>query len=117
MRARSWIPLFLGLALLVSIPACDPGARDGADGGEAGDVEVDPGLGTLTVMNATNEPVGIHLEGQELYAVPPGRSFTFRNLPTREVDIYGVGRISQRHYGLPRLTIEEGGEYEWTIRP
>ena len=79
--------------------------------------DVDPDLGTLRVQNQTTEPVAIYLDGQELYAVQPGSASTFRNLPTRRVTIYGVGRISQRHYGLPELTVAEGGDYEWTIRP
>lgn len=81
------------------------------------EVQIDDRLGTLTVGNETDEPVTIFLDGDELYSVPAGRSYTFRNLPLREVDIYGVGRVSERHFGLPKLTIEEGGEYEWTIQP
>lgn len=111
---RSWLVLAL---ILVTFPvvACDRGGeRQSADESE---VQVDPELGTLVVSNRTTEPVAIHLDGQELYAVQPGRAATIRNLPNRAVDIYGIGRISQKHYGLPGLTIEEGGEYEWTIRP
>ncbi|MDX1623844.1 MAG: hypothetical protein R3199_07665 [Gemmatimonadota bacterium] len=112
---RTWI--LIGILALASPIACD--RQDG--GGEADDAEaevrIDPGLGTLRVANQTTEPVAIHMDGEELYTVPSGRAYTFRNLPTREVDVYGVGRISRKHYDLPRLTIEEGGEYEWTIRP
>lgn len=103
--------------ILVTLPlaTCDRGGeRQSADETE---VQVDPELGTLVVSNRTTEPVAIHLDGQELYAVQPGRAATIRNLPHREVNIYGVGRISGKHYSLPRLTIEEGGDYEWTIRP
>lgn len=108
------------VALLVG--ACSGGEgpdrdRSRSPGGEAAEVDVDSELGTLKVDNRVDEPIAIHLDGRELYVVPPGRSYTFRNLPTREVDIYGVGRVSERHYGLPVLTIEEGGEYEWTINP
>lgn len=97
--------------------------RDGGEG-ENGDVSgtpeearVEEGLGTLKVMNEAAEPVAIHLDGRELYSVPPGRAYTFRNLPLGEVNLYGVGRVSERHYGLPVLTIEAGEDYEWTIRP
>lgn len=92
----------------------------GRTGGEApadADARVDPSLGSLKVENRAREPVAIYLEGQELYVVPSGQAFTFHNLPARQVDVYGVGRISQKHYGLPQLTIEAGGEYEWTINP
>lgn len=80
------------------------------------EARVDDRLGSLKVMNGADEPVTVYLDGEELYSVPPGTAYTFRNLPTRDVTIYGVGRVSERHYGLPKLTIEEGGEYEWTIR-
>ena len=108
---------WLVVALIAApLPAgCDRGPGEAAGGGE--DVEVDPDLGTLKVLNQTTEPVAIFLDGDELYAIQPGSSSTFRNLPTRRVDIYGVGRISQKHYGLPELTIAEKGDYEWTIRP
>lgn len=108
---RVWILL---LALAASAAACDRAGERGAPA-EGEDVRVDEGLGTLRVLNRVNEPVGVYLDGQELFAVPPGTAYTFQNLPTREVTIYGVGRISRRHYDLPRLTIQEGGEYEWTI--
>lgn len=116
MTWRPWIHLALATALVAAPVACD---RSGSDaGGEAaGDAQVDEALGSLRVANRVNEPIAIHLDGQELFVVPPGESFTFRNLPTRTVDVYGVGRISQKHYGLPRLTIESGGSYEWTIEP
>ncbi len=94
--------------------------RDGRDrGGEeqgSAEARVEEGLGTLRVMNEASEPVAIHLDGREIYSVPPGRAYTFRNLPLGEVSLYGVGRVSQRHYGLPVLTIEQGEDYEWTIR-
>ena len=114
MHARTaWL-----IAALIAAPialGCDRGPGE-AEGG-AGDVEVDPDLGTLKVFNQTTEPVAIFLDGDELYAIQPGSTSTVRNLPTRRVDIYGVGRISQKHYGLPELTIAEKGDYEWTIRP
>ena len=114
MNARmAWL-----LATVVSlsvVAACERGAGEAAGGAE--DVEVNPDLGTLKVLNQTTEPVAIFLDGDELYAIQPGSTSTFRNLPTRRVDIYGVGRISQKHYGLPELTIAEKGDYEWTIRP
>jgi len=108
--------------LLVALLAAPLGVgcdRDSGpdDGGAAGDVEVNPDLGTLRVVNRTTEPIAIYLDGQELYAIQPGSESTFRNLPARRVDIYGVGRITQRHYGLPQLTIAEKGDYEWTINP
>ena len=109
---RVWIPMTI-LALTVTA-ACGREPDPGADGEE--EVQVDEDLGTLRVLNQVNEPVAIHLEGQELFAVPPGTAYTFRNLPTREVTIYGVGRISRKHFDLPRLTIAPGGEYEWTIQ-
>lgn len=107
----------LGIVALVvgSMAAC--GGGNGEDAEPSGEVRVSGGLGTLTVINRVDEPVAIHLDGEELFVVPPGRSTTFRNLPTREVNIYGVGRVSEKHYGLPNLTIEEGGEYEWAINP
>lgn len=109
---RIWV-LFAIFFLAVAV-ACERGdERSSPRGGE--EVRVDEDLGSLRVVNRANEPVAVHLDGQELYAVPPGTAFTFHNLPTREVTIYGVGRISRRHYDLPRLTIAEGGEYEWTI--
>ncbi|HUP00471.1 MAG TPA: hypothetical protein VM737_02995 [Gemmatimonadota bacterium] len=113
MKARGWFLLALLLTPFV-VTACE---RQSADDAGSDEVQVDEDLGTLRVMNEVNEPVAVYLDGQELYAVPPGRSYTFRNLPTRTVSIYGVGRISQKHFGLPELTIEEGGEYEWTIQP
>lgn len=88
------------------------GRDDSAD-----DAQINAELGTLTVTNAVDEPVAIYLDGQELYAVPPARSYTFRNLPIKTVTIYGVGRVSDKHYGLPDLAIEKGQEYEWTINP
>ena len=105
-------------ALLVAPVAagCGRGGEPGSGNGEE-DVAVDSDLGTLKVVNQTTEPVAIYLDGQELYAIQPGSQSTFRNLPTRRVNIYGVGRISQKHYGLPELTIAEKGDYEWTIRP
>jgi len=108
---RVWM---LMLVLAAGAAACDRGGDAGAPA-EGEEVAVDENLGTLRVLNRVNEPVGVYLDGQELFAVPPGSAYTFRNLPTREVTIYGVGRISRRHFDLPRLTIEEGGEYEWTI--
>jgi hypothetical protein len=114
MNARmAWLVVALIAAPVVS--GCDRGSGDPAGGGE--NVEIDPDLGTLKVLNQTTEPVAIFLDGDELYAIQPGSTSTFRNLPTRRVDIYGVGRISQKHYGLPELTIAEKGDYEWTIRP
>ena len=110
---KAWV---MALALIAAPVAagCD---RDGPADGGSEDAEVDTDLGTLQVFNQTTEPVAIFLDGQELYAIQPGSTSTFRNLPTRRVNIYGVGRISQKHYGLPELTIAEQGEYEWTIRP
>ena len=109
----AWLVVALIAAPLAA--GCDRGPGEAAGGSE--DVEVDPDLGTLKVLNQTTEPVAIFLDGDELYAIQPGSTSTFRNLPTRRVDIYGVGRISQKHYGLPELTIAEKGDYEWTIRP
>jgi hypothetical protein len=111
---KAWL-----IAALIAAPGmagCDREAGPGADGAEQ-DAAVNPDLGTLQVFNQTTEPIAIFLDGQELYAIQPGSTSTFRNLPTRRVNIYGVGRISQKHYGLPELTIEEQGDYEWTIRP
>jgi hypothetical protein len=114
MDARTaWLVVALIAAPVAA--GCDRGA--GEAGGSIEDVEVDPDLGTLKVLNQTTEPVAIFLDGDELYAIQPGSTSTFRNLPTRRVNIYGVGRISQKHYGLPELTIAEKGDYEWTIRP
>lgn len=96
------------------------GGDDEAGIDEAGadeDAQVDAELGTLRVANTVNEPIAVHLDGQALYTVPPGTSFTFRNLPTRRVTVYGVGQISQKHYGLPQLDIQAGEDYEWTIHP
>jgi len=111
----------VALACVSILSGCGGGEPDGQGRqgarSESGGVEIDPALGTLEVNNRVDEPIAIHLDGRELYVVPPGRSYTFRNLPSREVDLYGVGRVSERHYGLPMLTIEEGGEYEWTINP
>jgi hypothetical protein len=107
------------IAALIVAPAlagCERGGGPEA-GGAGQEADVNPNLGTLKVLNRTTEPVAIYLDGQELYAIQPGSASTFRNLPTRRVNIYGVGRISQKHYGLPELTIAEQGDYEWTIRP
>ena len=116
MRGRTVLTVAMAtLALL----GCRGGADD-EDGGSSASSEsarVEEGLGTLRVMNQASEPVAIHLDGREIYSVPPGRAYTFRNLPLGEVNLYGVGRVSERHYALPVLTIEEGEEYEWTIRP
>jgi hypothetical protein len=108
----TWLIVALVAAPLAA--ACDRGE---APNGDDEDVQVDPDLGTLKVINQTTEPVAIYLDGQELYAIQPASASTFRNLPTRRVNIYGVGRISQKHYGLPELTVAEQGDYEWTIRP
>lgn len=105
----------LAVLAVLSTAACErpqAGRDDSAD-----DAQINAELGTLTVTNKVDEPVAIHLDGQELYSVPPGRSYTFRNLPVKTVTIYGVGRVSDKHYGLPDLTIEKGQEYEWTINP
>jgi len=115
MNARlAWL-----VAALLTAPvaaACDRGS--GPEEGAANrEVEVNSDLGTLRVVNRTTEPIAIYLDGEELYAIQPGSASTFRNLPTRRVNIYGVGRISQKHYGLPQLTIAEQGDYEWTINP
>ena len=107
--------LILALIATPVAAGCDRGPGESAGGAE--EVDVDPDLGTLKVLNQTTEPVAIFLDGDELYAIQPGSTSTFRNLPTRRVNIYGVGRISQKHYGLPELTIVEKGDYEWTIRP
>jgi len=112
MRTIPWAFMILGVLL---VAAC------GTDGGEGGggdeDVRVDEDLGSLNVMNTSDEPVAIYLDGQELFTIAPGRSYTFRNLPTGPATIYGVGRVTQKHHGLPELTIEKGGDYEWTLRP
>jgi len=113
MHARmTWL-----LVALLVIPVGAGCGRGAPDQGETGEAEVDPDLGTLKVLNRTTEPIAIYMDGQELYAIQPGSESTFRNLPTRRVDIYGVGRITQKHYGLPQLTIAERGDYEWTINP
>lgn len=108
---------FALLAAVALTAACARGgdAPEDANGDE--DVRIDEDLGSLAVANTLEEPVAIYLDGQEIFTVAPGRSYTFRNLPTGSVTIYGVGRVSQKHYGLPELEITEGGEYEWTIRP
>ena len=114
MRGRTVLMVAMALALL----GCQRGGVD--DGGRAAgpeDARIAEGLGTLRVLNEAAEPVAIHLDGREIYSVPPGRAYTFRNLPLGEVNLYGVGRVSERHYGLPVLTIEAGEDYEWTIRP
>lgn len=113
MNARTTWLLVALLAAPLGV-GCD--RESGPEDGN-GDVEVDPDLGTLKVVNRTTEPIAIYLDGQELYAIQPGSESTFRNLPVRRVDIYGVGRITQKHYGLPQLTIAEKGDYEWTINP
>ncbi|MGH7571000.1 MAG: hypothetical protein ACREMK_04045 [Gemmatimonadota bacterium] len=110
----------MAMAVLVLV-GCDRNADRGdqEQGGEeqgSAEARVEEGLGTLRVVNQASEPVAVYLDGREIYSVPPGRAYTFRNLPLGEVNLYGVGRISQRHYGLPVLTIEEGEDYEWTIR-
>ena len=110
---KAWL-MVLALIAAPAMASCD---REGPGAGGAEDAEVNPDLGTLQVFNQTTEPIAIFLDGQELYAIQPGSTSTFRNLPARRVNIYGVGRISQKHYGLPELTIAEGGDYEWTIRP
>jgi hypothetical protein len=99
------------LVAIFAAGACRQGGETVVD-----EARVDERLGSLKVMNSVDEPVTVYLDGEEVYSVPPGTAYTFRNLPTREVSIYGVGRVSERHYGLPKLKIEEGGEYEWTIR-
>lgn len=114
MRRRT--VLMVAIAVL-ALPGCQRGGGDDEDGGGTGDARVEERLGTLQVRNETSEPVAIHLDGREIYSVPPGRAYTFRNLPLGEVNLYGVGRVSERHYGLPVLSIEAGEEYEWTIRP
>lgn len=115
MRGRT--VLVVAMAAL-ALPGCqrDGGDDEGGDRG-AGGTRIEEELGTLRVLNESSEPVAIHLDGREIYAVPPGRAYTFRNLPLGEVNLYGVGRVSERHYGLPVLTIEAGEDYEWTIRP
>lgn len=111
-RAPLLVALLFGVATLATGSCQRPqaGRDDPAD-----DAQINEELGTLTVTNALDEPVAIYLDGQELYAVPPARAYTFRNLPIKTVTIYGVGKVSDKHYGLPDLTIEEGQEYEWTI--
>lgn len=117
MRGRTM--LTVAMATLALLGCQRGGERDGDDDRSAapGDAKVEERLGTLRVLNEAAEPVAIHLDGREIYSVPPGRAYTFRNLPLGEVNLYGVGRVSERHYGLPVLTIEEGEDYEWTIRP
>ncbi len=116
MRGRTVLMVTMAaLALL----GCQRGGEDDGNGRSAGpeDARIEEGLGTLRVLNEAAEPVAIHLDGREIYSVPPGRAYTFRNLPLGDVNLYGVGRVSERHYGLPVLTIEAGEDYEWTIRP
>ena len=96
-------------ATVLFLVGCERGGADRAGEEQAMDeARVEEGLGVLRVMNQASEPVAIHLDGREIYSVPPGRAYTFRNLPLGEVNLYGVGRVSQRHYGLPVLTIEQG---------
>lgn len=115
MRGRT--VLMVALATLALLGCQRGGDGDGGRSGGPEEARVEEDLGTLRVMNGASEPVAIHLDGREIYSVPPGRAYTFRNLPLGEVNLYGVGRISERHYGLPVLTIEAGEDYEWTIRP
>lgn len=112
---RTFVTALALLVALVAMPACERGGQE--RGGGTGEPEIHKDLGTLKVANKTDEPVAVYLNGKELYSVPPGRAYTFRNMPTGKTTIYGVGRISQKHYGLPELEIEKGGEYEWTINP
>ena len=114
MRGRTLLTLTVATLPLLG---CQRGDDDGGRSASSGEARVEEGLGTLRVLNQVSEPVAIHLDGREIYSVPPGRAYTFRNLPLGEVNLYGVGRLSERHYGLPVLTIEEVEEYEWTIRP
>jgi len=109
---RTALALLTVAALAV---ACERGGGGEADGDD--EVRIDDRLGSLKVTNTLDEPVAIHLDGQEIFTVAPARAYTFRNLPTGPAAIYGVGRVSQKHYGLPELDIAEGGDYEWTIRP
>lgn len=117
MKRAGLTMILLALGLTVGSACERTGRPDEADGTGEDDVQVDEELGTLRVANSVNEPIAVHMDGQELFIVPPGSSFTFRNLPTRRVTIYGVGQISQKHYGLPQLEIEAGQDYEWTINP
>jgi hypothetical protein len=110
MKLRAMAIPWLLVAILAA-GACEQGGETAVD-----EARIDERLGSLNVVNAADEPVTVYLDGEEVYSVPPGTAYTFRNLPTREVSIYGVGRVTERHYGLPKLTIEAGGEYEWTIR-
>ncbi len=110
----SWMAL--ALVAVGAAAACGPGGSPrGQDAGE--DVRVDEDLGSLKVTNTLDEPVAVYLDGQEIFTVAPAHAATFRNLPTGPATIYGVGKVSGRHHGLPQLTIEKGGDYEWTIRP
>lgn len=104
------------MVALAGMVGCGP---DLDEGSEPDEVAADPTLGTLRVNNRVNEPIMLHLDGDEIYVIQPGRSYVLRNLPVREVSIYGVGRLSQKHYGLADLTlmVQEGGVYEWTINP
>lgn len=110
---------WFGVAILslwaLSASACGSGG-DAAGGDGEEEVQVDEDLGSIKIMNSGEEPVAIFLDGQELFTIAPGRSYTFRNIPVGPATIYGVGRVTEKHYGLPELTIEEGGDYEWTIR-
>jgi hypothetical protein len=113
---RTVLLAFVMLGAL-GVVACGPGGGGGGAAGGDEDAQVDEDLGSLKITNALDEPVAIYLDGQEIFTIPPARAYTFRNLPTGPATIYGVGRVSQRHHGLPELTIEKGGDYEWTIRP
>lgn len=114
--------IMAALVLLLALGAagCErAGLERGQQAGSSGEPAINRDLGTLRVSNQTDEPIAIHFNGRELYSVPPAREYLFRNMPLGTATIYGVGRISQKHYQTtrPTLEIEKGREYEWTINP
>ena len=62
-------------ATVLFLVGCERGGADRAGEEQAMDeARVEEGLGVLRVMNQASEPVAIHLDGREIYSVPPGRA-------------------------------------------